>query len=295
MPAHRSRLTPIPQLAACALVAGPCMADDPAPAKDKRGFHLFNPTPRKLMREMATDRPDKTESAYTVDAGHFQFEMDIATYAYDRDRAGGADVRADAWAVAPVNLKLGLTNNIDLQVILEPYNRLRIDDRLAGTVQLQQGFGDVTTRLKINLWGNDGGRTALAIMPFVQFPTNRDGLGNNLVEGGVIFPFAAELPLGWSLGAQAEIDFLASDLSDGYDAAFLNTVSFGHDIAGKLAGYVEFFSEVRARRAIPWIATVDIGFTYALTEDIQFDCGVNIGVTKAAPDLNPFLGLSWRF
>jgi len=47
---------------------------------DKSQFHLFHPTPDALMREMATDRPDKTESAYTVDAGHFQVEMDLLSY-----------------------------------------------------------------------------------------------------------------------------------------------------------------------------------------------------------------------
>lgn len=50
-------------------------------AVDKRQFTLFNPTPDKLMREMSTDRPDTTESPYTVDAGHFQFELDLAEYA----------------------------------------------------------------------------------------------------------------------------------------------------------------------------------------------------------------------
>src|SRR4051794_35141958 len=39
---------------------------------NKCRYTLFNPTPRKQMREMATDRPDKTESPYTVDAGHVQ-------------------------------------------------------------------------------------------------------------------------------------------------------------------------------------------------------------------------------
>jgi hypothetical protein len=38
------------------------------------------------MREMSTDRPDLTESAYTVDAGHFQVEMDVVRYTYDRRR-----------------------------------------------------------------------------------------------------------------------------------------------------------------------------------------------------------------
>lgn len=39
---------------------------------DKSGYSLFKPTPRQFMRELTTDRPDQTESPYTVDAGHFQ-------------------------------------------------------------------------------------------------------------------------------------------------------------------------------------------------------------------------------
>jgi len=264
-------------------------------APDKSRYNLFNPTPTALMRPMETDRPDKTESAYTVDAGHFQFEMDLATYTYDRDRSGGGDVQTDGWAVAPINLKVGLTNNTDLQVILDNYGRVRARDRASGVTTTQEGFGDTTVRLKVNLWGNDGGPTALAIMPFVKFPTNRGGLGNNAVEGGVIFPFAAELPGGWGLGGQAEIGFLYDDSDGGHDAVFLNTIALGHDIIGKLAGYVEFFSEASTRGGVPWVATFDVGFTYAVTENIQFDCGVNIGVTKAADDFNPFIGLSWRF
>src|SRR5687767_2381830 len=47
---------------------------------DKSGYHLFDPTPRALMREMSTDRPDTTESPRTVDAGHFQLEMSFVDF-----------------------------------------------------------------------------------------------------------------------------------------------------------------------------------------------------------------------
>jgi hypothetical protein len=72
------------------LLTGLCAWAVPAAAGegpvDKSQFHLFHPTPDALLREMATDRPDKTESAYTVDAGHFQVEMDLLSYTYDRSR-----------------------------------------------------------------------------------------------------------------------------------------------------------------------------------------------------------------
>jgi hypothetical protein len=285
-------------LGACALPAGLSLGGEHqagGPGPDKSRYNLFNPTPPGLMRPMETDRPDRTESAYTVDAGHFQFEMDLATYSYDRDRSGGGDTRTDGWAIAPVNLKIGLLNNVDFQLVLDSYGTVRVEDRLGGTLEKRSGFGDVTTRLKVNLWGNDGGRTALAMMPFVKFPTNQDDLGNDAVEGGVIFPLAIELPHGWGLGAQTEVDFLRDDAGSGYHAVFVNTITFNHDIVGDLAGYVEFFSEVSTQRDTPWVGTFDLGVTYALTENIQFDAGINIGVTKSAEDFNPFLGLSWRF
>lgn len=123
-------------------------------AEDKSGYHLFNPTPTELLREMSTDRPDKTESPYTVDAGRMQVEADFVTYTRDRDTANGADTRVDAWAVAPINLKFGITHRIDLQTVVESYNHVTTKDHVAGTKVRQSGFGDITTRVKINAWGN---------------------------------------------------------------------------------------------------------------------------------------------
>jgi hypothetical protein len=161
-------------------------------------------------------------------------------------------------------------------------------------VTYSRGFGDVTLRLKWNVWGNDGGRTALAAMPFLKLPTNMDGLGNDALEGGVIFPFAVALPYGWGTTLMTEFDLIEDADESGYHAEFVNTITFDHDIVGDLGGYVEFFSLVSTDEDAEWQGTVDLGLTYALMDDIQLDGGVNLGVTRAAEDLNPFLGLSIR-
>lgn len=267
--------------------------DAAAPAIDKSQFHLFNPTPSKYLREMSTDRPDKTESAYTVDAGHFQFEMDLVTYARDEERSGGTTTKVDAWAVAPINLKVGLCNRVDLQLVLETYVDVRV--RSGGVTRTMRGYGDTTVRLKYNLWGNDGGPTAMAAMSYVKLPTNQDDLGNDSVEGGLILPLAASLPGGFGMGLMTQFDAVRDSDDRGYHAEFINTITLGHDIVGKLGGYVEFFSAVSAERGSSWIGTLDFGLTYGFTDNIQLDAGVNIGVTKSAADVNPFVGLSWRF
>src|SRR5258705_12315085 len=85
-----------------------------AEGADKSQYNLFNPAPRELMREMATDRPDRTESPYTVDAGHYQLEIDVFSYALARYNGIPGDQRFEALAIAPINIKAGLLNNMDV-------------------------------------------------------------------------------------------------------------------------------------------------------------------------------------
>jgi Putative MetA-pathway of phenol degradation len=264
-------------------------------AVDKSSYHLFHPTPWEFMRDFSTDRPDKTESAYSVDAGRFQVEADLFTYTRDHDTADGADTRVDAYSAGAINFKMGLCHRADLQLIFESFNYVRTEDRVAGVRSRQRGIGDLTTRLKVNLWGNEGGSTALAAMPWVKFPTNADGLGNNAVEAGLILPLAVELPGGWGMGAMTEFDMIQNAGNSDYHAEFVNSITFGHDIVGRLAGYVEFWSLVSTESEADWVGTVDLGLTYALTKNVQLDAGVNIGVTESADDFNPFAGISFRF
>jgi hypothetical protein len=43
------------------------------------------------------------------------------------------------------------------------------------------------------------------------------------------------------------------------------------------------------------VATFDCGMSYRLTRDVQLDAGVNLGLTSAAADVNPFVGLNVRY
>jgi hypothetical protein len=256
---------------------------------DKSACNLFNPVPDDLLRELTPDRPDKTESPFTVDAGHYQLEMDFANYTYNE--SGGTTARA--WNIAPFNLKAGLLDNVDLQFVFDNYLDVRTENHAANTAQ--SGVGDLTTRLKINLWGDDGGRTAFALLPFVTFPTSTGGLGNNGVEGGVIFPLAVKLPDEFDLGLETAVSCLRDDNDSNHHADFINSITLDHAIIGKLSGYVEFFSDISTQRHAGWVGTVDAGLEFLVTKNVQLDCGCNFGVTPAADDYNPFAGITIRF
>jgi len=278
------------------LLAGPASvrADPDGGRTNKSRFHLFNPTPHELLRELSTDRPDQTESPYTVDAGHVQLEWDLANAALDRHRSNGDDISTFAYGVGGVNAKVGLLNQVDLQWVLDGQVDSRTTDHSAGTVVKASGFGEVQTRLKINLWGNDGGTTALAVMPFVKWLLPSSAVRNGKIEGGLILPFGMDLGGGWGLGAQAEVD-VVHDGNEGHDFEYFNTVTVGRDLIGNLAFYVEFAALVTPESGGAWQGQVDLGFTYGIGENIQLDLGCNFGVTDSAPDYNPFMGFTVRF
>jgi hypothetical protein len=128
----------------------------------------------------------------------------------------------------------------------------------------------------------------------VKFPTGDDELTNDHVEGGIIFPFASELPDDFSLGLMAEFDFVHDDADDDYDVELLHTVVLGHDLVGKLAGYVEYIGIAPLHDDADYQALVGGGLTYGLSDDVQLDAGMNFGLTDDADDFNVFAGITVR-
>lgn len=97
---------------------------------------------RAELRKMSTDRPDETESPFTVDAGHWQIELDFANYTQDRQEGG----RVTEWGAVPFNLRRGITPDFELGVFVEPYRRVTVEPR-GGPSASESGPGDVTWQL----------------------------------------------------------------------------------------------------------------------------------------------------
>lgn len=243
--------------------------------------------PSPADREMSTDRPDKTESPYSVPKGRVQIEMDFANYTRDRS----ADGRVETIGVAPFNVKLGLGDDTDLQFVAAPYIHRTATDPRDGTRTSTEGIGDVTIRLKQNFWGNDGGKTAFALMPYVTLPTSHKGLGADMVEFGLIAPLAIGLSDTIDLGVMTEVDVVGKDDGRGRRVNVVNSATLGFALAKRVGMYTELFTE----RGDQWVVTGDIGVTYKVTDDMQVDAGVNLGLNSAADDVGVFAGLSRRF
>ena len=266
--------------------------DKPA---DKSHYSLFSPTPVALMREFDTDRPDKTNSPHTLDAGHLQLEMDMFALTHDRNTPARDWVRNDNWTFANANLRIGLTNSVDLQLLIPFFQVNRDKDVSTGVAMRQQGIGDLTVALKMNFWGNDGGKTSGGLELFVKTPTANHNLGNGKVEGGALVLLGAQLPGDFEFGLNTGIAITANDSGIGHHAEVINSVSVSHKLFGPLSAYGEFWSSVPVQAHAPAIATVDAGLLLMIGKNVQLDAGVNLGVTRAAPDVQTFFGMTVRF
>jgi hypothetical protein len=244
------------------------------------GWALAVTGPICAERELSTDRPDTTESPYTVDRGFYQLELEPVSWSENDD---------DRAYVASANLKYGLSDAMDLQLVLE------YDDVDSQVGDSANGIGDTELRLKINMWGNDDGDTAFALMPFVRFPTHDDELGEGGdVEGGLIAPLGFALPNGWSSAVMIEVDVVRNAADDGYVPAYVLSATIAHDIAGDWGGFLELVSISLDEDGAESEAYFNSGITRAIGDRMQFDCGFNLGLTGSSEDRRLFVGFSMK-
>lgn len=283
-------------VAAALLITGTVtetLAGDTAPKPDKSGYSLFNPVPDALLRDLASDRPTKSFSPITVDAGHFQIEMDLANYSFGTN----AGVTAKSFVTADPVIKLGLTNFADLEIQMGGYQSVQTYDAGVRAKAFNEGFGDMLVKTKINVIGNDGGFFALALAPFVKIPASVPLISNGYVEGGLQVPLLFNLPGDFLLISVPEFDLLKNAADSNMHAAYRIATSLTHTIPGidKLSGLVEFYAQSGTDRLIPPVYTIDLGLGYMLTPNCQLDGGVNIGLNRAAPALQLYTGITQRF
>jgi hypothetical protein len=265
---------------------------------EKDRYWLFNPTPDRLLRDLTTDRPDTTESPFTVDAGRIQVETTLLGYARSRPDEDGAVT--DTYEIATTNVRIGLTSNAELSLVWQPYGVVRTREVDPVNVFRQSGIGGADIRAKINFWGNDAFEkpraTALGLLPFVTLPTDRhNGISPQYVEGGLIMPFAVKLTKELGLGLNAGVHWLREDAASRYHPEYLASASLSYEWNDKLGTFYEVIARLHTedpRGDVVYLAT---GFTYKLGKNLQLDAGVNVGVTSAADRVNPFVGVSRRF
>ena len=241
---------------------------------------------RRSTRELTTDRPDTTETPFTVEPGFVQLETSVASWT--RDRQDG--VKTTEWEIAPFNVRVGLARNLEAGIFVTPHVH-RTEQVRNGSKEKVRGFGDTVLRGKLNFTGNDGGAFGSGVMFDVKLPTAATGIGNDKTELALTFPVTFEVGAGWDGAAMTVIERAYTDAGR-YEGVWTNTLSLAREIAPETGAFFELVSTTGAGRHV---LLFDVGMTRKLGPDLQLDAGVNIGVSRTAPDLGVFAGFSRRF
>ena len=293
MPAHLMRILASMAIGsmASALSAMSARADDPKP--DKSGYTLFNPTPESALRDFAADRPAKSYGATTIDAGHVQLEVEL--FNYTTQKIDG--IHTQTYVGPNPTARIGLTNSIELQLNIAPFVRQTVHDSFAGTSTSASGVSDFFARAKINLWGNEGGDTAFALIPYIKAGTAPASLGGNQsTEGGIIAPFSIDLKNGVSLTFNSEWDRLKNAADGSYHNQLVQTVGLSGPIAKDVTLTGEFWTSQNFDPAqVSRQYSFDTALAWVPQKNLQFDVGANFGLNKETPALQVYTGVTRRF
>jgi hypothetical protein len=151
-------------------------------------------------------------------------------------------------------------------------------------------------RAKANLWGNEGGKTAFGISPFVKLGTAPDGIGNRATEGGIAALYSWEFAKGWQLSLNSEIDYLKNADDNRYHNQYVNIVGVSRELVKDVTLTAELWSQVNVDPS----GTVkqysfDTAIAWNVRPNVQLDLGANFGLNSDTPALQIYAGIAQRF
>jgi len=234
------------------------------------------------------DRPGKGTSPCTLADGHAQAELGLFDESFQR-RAG---TTTDTGNAGSLLAKWGVSERMDVEAGMALYQFQRVHNS-TGTAT-SSSVGDLFLHAKYNPLAGDG-PFALVLDPFLKLPTAGGGLGNGAVEGGLVLPMGYDLGNNWSLAMTPEADILLNAAGTGHHANLVDVVGLG-----KSFGPFSLGVEVWGDQNIDPAGTIsqysfDLDAAYLTNNDTQLDCGLNLGLNRATPDLEIYFGVSRRF
>ena len=238
---------------------------------------------------LTTDRPDFTEASSTVGLGVTQIEAGY-TYSYDSD--DGESVRSHSLG-EPLFRHGIIANWLELRVAVFPVEERT---RTATTSNTTAGTEDMLLGLKFALTAQEAMLPEMAIVPQMTVPTGSNAFTSDRVLPGVNWLYSWEITD--TLATAGSTQFFR-EVDGGTDDTFTQwaqswTVSTS--LSDQVGSYVEWFglfpSDADTEQTQHYL---NGGFTWLVTNDVQFDIRAGWGLNDAADDFFAGTGLSVRF
>jgi hypothetical protein len=228
------------------------------------------PTPKD---EIATDRPDVTNSSVVVPVGSFQSENGINTYSRDSGRE--IDGTNSRW-------RLGIAQCLEVFVDLPTYFA---NIKAPGA----SGWTDVAPAVKWQI-SPVPGKIDLSVTAGIFLPTGTTEIAGRGVQPYLQLPWSWELHDGWGLSGMFTEFFRPADLT----AKRITETTFV--IEKKLSERMSLFTEYVGDypEGFGPVLLLNSGGMYRLTPNQQVDFRVAFGLNHNAPSYTVGVGYSFR-
>ena len=243
-------------------------------------------------RPFCADRPGLDTPTCTLPPGTLMLEIGSLDLVSSNDN----ELRVEVLTVADVRMRLGIGEATELQLDVPAYRSAHVHDRASGARRHGSGAGDITVAARHNFLHPEGSGTAVAAMPWVSLPTGTGPASAGTYAAGLSVPIMVEVADGLSLGLTPEFDYVGDDAGGGHHVAFGTVVGVGASLSDSV-GFALELSAMRnddpAAASTQYLAGLSAGWQAA--KDIQLDAGINLGLSRSAPDTEFYTGLALRF
>ncbi len=241
--------------------------------------HAQQTSASKATSPISTSRPSFSSPATTLDSGQWQFE---GGYQYTSNDDGGVD--SDAHTLPLLLLRTGLTNRLELNLFWSGYA-----DVDSGQNQID-GTSDLSLGLSYQLMP-DSSQLAVSVFGALSLPVGSDAFSSDEVDPGLGVAWSYALDSGPGLFGTVVANSVSSD--DERETQLGTAIGVGHALSDRIGSYVEYFS-IHSDSSDS-AHSVNGGFTYLVSNDLQLDVYAGGGLNHLADDFFVGSGVAWRF
>ncbi len=232
---------------------------------------------------IVTDRPDRTESAITIPHKTFQIESGF-NFGWDKNEGYSTKELGFNGTL----FRYGLLNRFEARVGVGYAGFDKTDETTEEKTSLR-GFIPLVIGFKWNFLYGDGPIPTLAILSHIDIPqaASKDFSDGNVLQNII-------LAGSWKLSNVFSFGFNFGSRMDWKESNFttLYTASLGISIVKWLGAFVELYGFLPAGEYADH--RFDMGFTFPVRHNLQFDISGGMGISKNSPDGFASFGFSWR-
>lgn len=220
-----------------------------------------------------TDRPDQTETPFTVPANHFQMENGFSFEQTDNN--------TQSFTEPSILFKYGLSEHFELGVITE-FATIKSNQSVSG-------LSPVTFRFKEKIADEQGLLPVTSFIGYLAVPCfATDNFKATYFAPAFRFTIqhtlSDKLSLGYNIGAEWD--------GETAEPTFIYTLTTGFSITAKVGAYAEVYGFAPQQSKADH--RFDCGFNYLLKPNVLIDISGGVGLTENAPDYYVAAGFSFR-